>query len=96
VASLSRNRKHLPKKGVKNGGYQTTRAGCFKGLKLFFFRKVGDKTDDLVNVKKIKRKKKRSAPPTNNLYTCSKKYQQRRYFNIVKMMHLVEIKLYNQ
>jgi hypothetical protein len=37
-----------------------------------------------------------SAPPTTNLYTRSKKYQHRRYINIVKVMHLVEIKLYNQ
>jgi hypothetical protein len=37
-----------------------------------------------------------SAPPTTNLYTRSKKYQHHRYINIVKVMHLVELKLYNQ
>jgi hypothetical protein len=36
------------------------------------------------------------APPTTNLYTRSKKYQRHRYINIVKVMHLVEVKLYNQ
>jgi hypothetical protein len=41
VGSLSRNRKHLRKtKGVKNGGYQTTRVGCFSWLKRLFFKKV--------------------------------------------------------
>jgi hypothetical protein len=37
-----------------------------------------------------------SAPPTTNQYTRSKKYQHLRYINIVKVMHLVEIKNYNQ
>jgi hypothetical protein len=34
----------------------------------------------------------RSAPPTTILYTRSKKYKHHRYINIVKVMHLVEVK----
>jgi hypothetical protein len=37
-----------------------------------------------------------SAPPTTNQDTHSRKYQHRRYINIVKVMHLVKVKLYNQ
>jgi hypothetical protein len=37
-----------------------------------------------------------SGPPSTDLYTRSKKYQHRRYINIVKVIHPVKVKLYNQ